>query len=121
MATISQRQKNRTYGSYNKALKNGTLKRHPCKVCGEEKVDGHHTDYFYPLKVVWLCKKHHMEWHKNNKVKIYTSNKSMLEGYLEELRIDLINDILDYDYTEKDAMKIFNIDKNKLRSLLVKR
>jgi ribosomal protein S27AE len=41
------------------ALKNGTLKRKPCERCGNPKSEAHHPDYSKPLKVRWLCKKHH--------------------------------------------------------------
>ena len=48
------------------AIFKGVLKREACEVCGAEKTDAHHDDYNEPLKVRWLCRKHHMEWHKNN-------------------------------------------------------
>lgn len=37
----------------------------PCEVCGK-KAQKHHPDYNEPLKVQWLCRKHHMDLHKNN-------------------------------------------------------
>ena len=46
------------------AVRDGKLKRHPCLVCGHEKVEGHHPDYSRPLDVVWLCNAHHREAHK---------------------------------------------------------
>ena len=42
-------------------LKNGTLKKKNCEVCGEKKVDAHHEDYSKLLDIVWLCKKHHVK------------------------------------------------------------
>lgn len=42
----------------------GHIKKLPCEVCGEEKVQGHHKDYNKPLEVVWLCKKHHAMEHR---------------------------------------------------------
>jgi len=41
------------------AVRNGTLVKEPCKICGKGKVDSHHKDYTKPLEVVWLCRKHH--------------------------------------------------------------
>jgi hypothetical protein len=41
------------------ALRNGSLKKWECSVCGSIKSEAHHTDYLKPLEVVWLCKKHH--------------------------------------------------------------
>lgn len=37
----------------------GIIKRQPCEVCGDPKVQAHHTDYAKPLEVRWLCKTHH--------------------------------------------------------------
>lgn len=45
------------------AVRDGRLKREPCKVCGSRRVQGHHEDYSKPLDVVWLCFRHHMETH----------------------------------------------------------
>lgn len=45
------------------ALKTGAIKRTPCLVCGEPKVEGHHPDYDRPLDVVWLCVPHHRQTH----------------------------------------------------------
>ena len=47
-------------------IKHGKLVRQPCEICGDIKVDAHHDDYMKPLDVRWLCKKHHIEHHKNN-------------------------------------------------------
>lgn len=49
------------------AVQAGKLTKGVCEVCGEVKVEGHHTDYNKPLDVMWLCKKHHTEWHRFNK------------------------------------------------------
>lgn len=46
------------------ALKMGRIFKHPCLVCGVEKVEGHHPDYSRPLDVVWLCNPHHREVHE---------------------------------------------------------
>lgn len=43
------------------AVRNGTLKRYPCDVCGNPKSEAHHEDYSKPLEVDWYCKKHHGE------------------------------------------------------------
>ena len=50
----------------NNALKSGKLVKQPCEVCGCLEVEAHHPDYNKPLDVMWLCKKCHEEWHKNN-------------------------------------------------------
>jgi len=46
------------------AIRKGILKREPCQVCGETNVHAHHHDYSKPLDVIWLCKTHHEEIHR---------------------------------------------------------
>ncbi len=48
-------------------IKQGRIIRKPCEICGKEKTDAHHADYNKPLQVMWLCRLHHKEWHRNNK------------------------------------------------------
>lgn len=43
------------------ALKIGKLIKKPCKKCGSLKVEAHHNDYNFPLKVIWFCPKHHRQ------------------------------------------------------------
>jgi len=45
------------------AISSGKMTRLPCYLCGEEKSEGHHLNYDYPYKVVWLCRKHHKGVH----------------------------------------------------------
>lgn len=47
-----------------RAIRSGRLKRQPCQKCGGLKVEGHHTDYYKPLEVVWLCPSCHRAEHK---------------------------------------------------------
>lgn len=49
------------------AVRDGVVKKQPCLICGETKVEGHHPDYSRPLDVVWMCKKHHTETHNLTK------------------------------------------------------
>lgn len=46
------------------AILRGDLIRKPCEVCGNENSDGHHEDYSKPLDIIWYCRKHHVERHK---------------------------------------------------------
>lgn len=46
------------------ALKNGTLEKKQCEVCGAKRVDAHHDDYSKPLDVRWLCRGHHLKFHR---------------------------------------------------------
>ena len=46
------------------AKKKGLLVVQPCEVCGSTtKIQGHHDNYFLPLKVKWLCQTHHAQRH----------------------------------------------------------
>jgi hypothetical protein len=46
------------------AIRSGKLVPQPCEICGNQKTDGHHTDYSKPLDVQWLCRKHHALVHR---------------------------------------------------------
>ena len=50
------------------AIYRGKIKKLPCAICGELKVQAHHEDYKKPLEVIWFCSKHHKQYH-------YESNK----------------------------------------------
>ncbi|WP_146129287.1 hypothetical protein [Burkholderia gladioli] len=57
-------QKRLAHQAVQSAVRNGSLIKLPCAVCGQiEKVHAHHDDYSKPLDVIWLCHKHHMERH----------------------------------------------------------
>ena len=56
------------------AIASGKLTKKPCEKCGAE-AEAHHDDYNYPLKVRWLCRKHHAEWHRFNKPIYYGEGK----------------------------------------------
>lgn len=51
----------RAHVAVGKALARGELVKQPCEVCQttEGRIDAHHDDYSKPLKVRWLCRKHH--------------------------------------------------------------
>ncbi len=52
--------KYKAHGAVFVALRNGFIKKEPCEICGELKVEAHHVDYEKPLDVIWYCKKHHV-------------------------------------------------------------
>lgn len=61
-----------------RAVKDGSLIRKPCIVCGDIKVVGHHYDYLKPLDVTWVCRKHHGALHRDmEKQPEYTLEESL--------------------------------------------
>jgi len=64
---VNNRKKFRVKKNVRDAIMSGKLTRGRCEICDTaEDIHGHHDDYNYPLKVRWLCRKHHMEWHRLN-------------------------------------------------------
>ena len=65
--TRSYRQRNpkkrQAHQAVQTALRNGSLTKGVCAVCGNVNVHAHHEDYDSPLDVIWLCHTHHMERH----------------------------------------------------------
>lgn len=62
---LKNRNKHSARNAVNNGLKNGTIKKQPCKLCGKAKVEAHHESYLKKdwLNVVWLCVKHHTNRH----------------------------------------------------------
>ncbi len=58
-------EKNKARAILNYAIKHNKIQKTPCVVCGEIKVQGHHENYTNPLEVIWVCSKHHKEYHKD--------------------------------------------------------
>lgn len=58
-----------------RAIKYGIITPMPCEICGALGAEAHHDDYNSPLKVRWLCREHHLEWHKENKPKYIEEKK----------------------------------------------
>lgn len=94
-------------------LKKGIIKKKVCEVCKSEKSEMHHDDHSKPEIVRFLCRKHHVEHHKNNRkiLKVNTAhkrwffNKSIMihdndlkkyETYLKSKKLSLQEDIENY-------------------------
>jgi Protein of unknwon function (DUF3310) len=57
--------KNIAHSKVRYAITKGELIRQPCERCGTTvEVVAHHEDYNKPLEVMWLCKFHHKERHR---------------------------------------------------------
>ena len=48
------------------AIRNKTLIKSNCEICGCKKVQAHHDNYNNFLDVRWLCAKCHAKWHLDN-------------------------------------------------------
>lgn len=56
------------YQAVQRALRTKKLVQGPCSVCGSTvMIHAHHEDYSKPFEVIWLCRKHHQERHKELK------------------------------------------------------
>ena len=60
-------EKYKAHAAVRQAVKNRTLEKKACEVCAAQKVEAHHPDYAQPLKIIWLCSKHHAELHKQQR------------------------------------------------------
>lgn len=45
----------------NIAIAQGKIVKLACEVCGDNRSEAHHDNYYFPLLVRWLCKRHHWE------------------------------------------------------------
>lgn len=73
-----QRKRDASRSYANQYRKRGKLVVQPCQVCGDPKSQMHHVDYERPLDVTWLCKAHHLEWHRLWRTVIYETFQKWL-------------------------------------------
>jgi hypothetical protein len=57
-------QKKKAHSVIWRAIKKGRIAKQPCSICGEINTHAHHDDYNQPLNIRWLCKAHHVAWHR---------------------------------------------------------
>ncbi len=62
----SNREKRYAHSVVSHAVAAGKIKKEPCKVCGNEKVEAHHHDYSLPMHIIWLCSSCHKKAHSQN-------------------------------------------------------
>lgn len=65
MTDLTKSVKQRAHSMVGRALRNGTLTRQNCEVCGLSSTVAHHDDYLKPLDVRWLCYGHHAAHHRS--------------------------------------------------------
>jgi len=57
-------EKLRARQAIDRGLRNGSITKLSCQICGDTQSQAHHEDYSKPLEVIWLCKIHHSEIHR---------------------------------------------------------
>lgn len=62
--TEVQRKKDRVRSLAGVYLRKGKIKKEKCNVCNSVNSEMHHPDYSRPLEIVWLCRIHHLNLHK---------------------------------------------------------
>ena len=56
-------------------IRSGKILRLPCAYCGSNiKIHGHHEDYSRPYDVIWMCHRHHSNYH-NKLIPLPAANK----------------------------------------------
>jgi ribosomal protein S27AE/uncharacterized protein YlaI len=56
-------EKKKAHSLVQTAIRNGSIIKQQCLVCGDSNSHAHHDDYTKPLEIKWLCHIHHMELH----------------------------------------------------------
>ena len=69
----------------NELIRKGKLKRKPCVVCGDKNVLPHHEDYNNPFQIIWMCEKHHKEYH-DGKISLFNGKLKWDPHNLVELK-----------------------------------
>lgn len=70
-----------------RAIKKGLITKQPCKDCGEINSEAHHEDYSLPYDIVWYCKYHHSQRHRELRKEGMTwdsEGKKVLRSTLEK-------------------------------------
>lgn len=50
-------------------IRRGHIQKRLCEICGES-AQMHHEDYNKPLEIKWLCRNHHLEYHKQQNASV---------------------------------------------------
>jgi len=73
----------------NDLVRRGVLRRGRCVVCGSRDVIPHHEDYSDPFQVIWLCGRHHEEYHEG-KILLFDGKLRWDPKRLTEVGVDVV-------------------------------
>ena len=62
--TPEARAKSNARAYANEYQRRGKLVPRPCETCGDPEAQKHHDDYAKPLEVRWMCRKCHLDHHR---------------------------------------------------------
>lgn len=57
--------------------------RESCVICGGYAVM-HHPDYDRPLFIIWLCKEHHQQHHRLEKICVFTKEEKAFKRKIDK-------------------------------------
>lgn len=101
-----------------KAVKLGNLAKLSCQDCGDIKSEGHHPDYSKPLKVIWLCRKHHVLWHKKNGYPESKYSVRKFENHLRDTRKEIIFSLDDMGYSLGQLSSVFSLNRSTIMRIV---
>ena len=84
--------------------KAGKIKKRPCIVCGNKDVIAHHEDYNNPFKVIWICEKHHKEYHEG-KIALFNGRLKWDPKKLTQIRGQNSKPLAKYGELEKSHIR----------------
>lgn len=74
---LRNREKKLAHDAVDRAMRAGELARLPCWICGDAESEAHHADYSRPLDVVWLCRDHHKQLHRETPITIPSGQREI--------------------------------------------
>lgn len=114
--TPSQRHRDRCRGYAHIYYKRGLLLKEPCQICGDPNSQMHHDDYNHPLDVKWLCRKHHIRYHRLMKIFGIKAKNSEIYGKNNLTNINYGGIITDMKNMSKEK-GCFEVEPNRIYSL----
>ena len=84
-------------------IKDGKIKKKNCLICGIKEVIAHHEDYSNPFNVIWLCEKHHKEYHEK-KIKLFNNSLEWNDDRLTKNLLPILKNKRGEKYNNKKKL-----------------